>query len=147
MEKVEKEEIDMLFKLILEKTGYTQSNLTHNNQRTKVHIRRILFVICRELMGLTHHRIGALVNRDRASVIHSINKHFEEIEIYQDYSKLYRSIYKRFKTMYIHHTKKYVKYANGQIRSLEVSRQAINNEMHKYRGKIIKRNIQIQQIN
>jgi len=140
--------IKILFNLIEEKTGYNIIQLGGSNRKQElVHIRRVIFVICRDQLGLSLEKAGDIVNRNHATVLSSVNKHYTEIYIYKDYKKLYEMIFEPFKRLYLYEIKHNIQCMKKEIRVSETRRLLIDNQISYYLQTIEKREKQINQIN
>lgn len=140
--------IKILLNLIEEKTGYTVIQLGGaSRKRELIHLRRVLFAICKDQLGLSLEKAGDIVNRKHPAVCNSLKKHYTEIYIYKDYKKLYDLIYEPFKRLYLYEIKHNIQCMKKEIRVSETRRLLIDNQIGYYLQTIEKREKQINQIN
>lgn len=59
--------------------------------------RRAYIAICRLHIGATYDKIGKLVKRDHATVIHNVKAHIDWMETYQEYATTYKQIEEELK--------------------------------------------------
>lgn len=134
-------EIQILLKLIADKTGYTLADLQGpSRKRELVHIRRAFFAIARKLLGLSFQKIGDIVNRDHTTVLYALTKHNAEIDVYDDYSAIYKKLYDSLNVLYLARTDYNIEYMTRQMDILITQRDLLNNRIQEYRDKIEKVN-------
>lgn len=130
-------EIQILLKLIEDKTGYTLADLeSPNRKRELVHVRRAFFAIVRKVLKLSFERIGAILGKNHTTVIHGINKHNAEIDVYDDYSRIYKNLYDSLNVLYIARTTYSVDYMEKQVHILIVQRNLIDKRIGEYEVRI-----------
>jgi len=139
--KTKENEIQILLKLIAEKTEYTIEDLRGpSRKREIVHVRRAFFAIARKLLELPFEKIGNILNKDHATVMHSLTKHNAEIDVYDDYSKIYRNLYDSLSVLYTIRTEHNVEYMEKQMDILITKRDLLNDRIEDYKNKIKKLN-------
>ena len=127
MTETKEHEVQILLDLIEEKTGFTIEDLrSKNRKRDIVHVRRTLFVIAYKLLELPYERIGDIVDQDHSTVIHGLKKHNAEIDIYEDYTAVYQSIYKYLEVLFIARTEYNTEYMAKQMDILITQRNLLN---------------------
>ncbi len=141
MTKTKENEIQILLKLIAEKTGYSLEDLQgHSRKREIVHVRRAFFAIARKLLGLSFQKIGDIVNRDHTTVLYALTRHNAEIDVYPDYSSIYHKLHKSLEVLFIARTAYNADYMQNQIDILITQRDLLNDRIEEYRDKIEKVN-------
>ena len=134
-------EIDILLKLIEDKTDYTLDQLKGpRGRRDLTHARRAFCAISRKLLGLTFMEIGSLINRDHTTIIYALKQHESEIGIYADYDQIYKDLYSRLEILYLARTEFSEEYIQARIDLLIVQKNIINNEIDRHEKKIKKMN-------
>jgi len=134
-------EIQILLNLVKDKTGYTLDDLRGpSRKRDIVHVRRAFSAISRKLLALTFKNISEILNKDHATIIHNLNKHNAEIDIYSDYTAVYKNLYKHLELLFIARTEYNSDYMLAQINLLEVQRGLIDKRIQEYKDKIEKLN-------
>lgn len=132
-------EVKMLFRIIKDKTGYTQKQLKgERGNQEKSHVRRAFFAICRNLLDLTSGAAGELIDRDHSTALAAVKKHNIEIDAYADYTKIYKSLYKDLESLYIFQTEFDVDYIQARIDLLKLQREIIDNQIKRYQKKLNK---------
>ena len=141
MTNTKENEIQVLLNLIEEKTGYSLEQLKGpSRKREIVHVRRSFFAISRKMLGLSFEKIGAILNKEHSTVIHSLTKHNAEIDVYPDYSSVYHKIYKHLEVLFIARTEYNSEYMVKQMDILITQRDLLDKRIGEYRAKIEKLN-------
>lgn len=135
-------EIDILLRLIEEKTGHGITLLRGSSRKPKiVRTRRIFFVICRKVLKMSFPQIGYALNKDHTTVIYNLRIHSEEIDVYEKYSKRYYDIYRLFNILHIRHTNNNnAGYFKNQIDILESKKRFIDKQIKEYYIRLKKAN-------
>jgi len=134
-------EIQILLKLIENKTGYTLDDLkSGSRKRDLVLVRRAFYAIARKLLELPFKKMGNILDRDHTTVIYSVTKHNDEIDVFEEYTKVYHNIHGSLKDLYIAKTEYDAEYMQSQIDLLITQRDLIDNRIQEYRDKIEKVN-------
>ena len=134
-------EIEILLKLIEDKTGYTLDNLKSPSRRRElVHVRRAFFAIARKVLKLSFEKIGSVVEQNHSTVMHGIKKHNAEIDIYDDYTAVYKKLYDSLNVLYLARTEYDVGYMEKQVKILKTQRDLIGKRINEYENKIEKVN-------
>ena len=137
MTKTKENEIEILLKLIAEKTEYSLEDLQGTSRKRElVHVRRAFFAIARKLLGLSFQKIGDVLNKDHATVMHSLSIHNAEIDIYDDYSKTYHELHKHLEVLFVARTQYNKDYILKQIDILKTQRDLIDKRIEEYQNKI-----------
>lgn len=134
-------EIQILLKLIEEKTGYTLDDLKSlNRKRELVLVRRAFFAIARKLLELSFKKIGDVIGQDHTTVMYSLTKHNEEIDVFDEYTKVYHNIHGSLSILYVARTEYNEEYMLNQIDLLKTQKGLIDDRIKEYRNKIGKLN-------
>jgi len=137
MTKNKENEIQILLKLIAEKTEYSLDDLRGpSRKRELIHVRRAFFAIARKLLGLSFQKIGDVLEKDHSTVMHSLSRHNAEIDVYDDYSKVYKKLYDSLSVLYLARTEYNVEYMESQIDILTTKRELLNDRIQEYEDKI-----------
>ena len=130
-------EIQILLKLIVDKTGYSLKDLRGPSHKRKlVHVRRAFFAIARKLLKLSFQKIGDVLDKNHATVIHSLSKHNAEIDVYSDYSSVYYKLHKHLEVLFISRTTYNAEYMKKQMDILITQRDLLNDRIQEYQDKI-----------
>lgn len=141
MTETKKHEVQILLKLIADKTGYTLADLQGpSRKRELIHVRRSFFAIARKLLKLSFEKIGAIVNRNHATVLYALRKHNAEIDVYDDYSEVYKKLYDSLNVLYIARTDYNSDYMTKRRDILITQRNLLNDRIQEYQDKIEKLN-------
>lgn len=130
-------EIEILFKLIEEKTGYTREQLgSPRGNRDQTHARRAFCAIARKLLNLTFKEIGNILNRDHSTIIYALARHKTEIDLYEDYQKVYKSLYQQLEALYLVRVEFSTDYIQARIDVLTIQRDIINNQIKRHQAQL-----------
>ena len=130
-------EIQILLKIIVDKTAYSLEDLRGpSRKRELVHVRRAFFAIARKLLGLSFQKIGDVLGKDHATVMHSLSRHNAEIDVYDDYSKVYKKLYDSLNVLYLARTEYSVEYMEVQVDILTTQRDLLSDRIQEYQDKI-----------
>lgn len=134
-------EIAILLKLIEEKTGYTLEQLSGpRGNRDQTHARRAFCAIARKLLNLTFKEIGVMLNRDHSTIIYALDQHKSEIELYEDYAKIYKSLYQQLEALYLARIEFGSDYIQARIDLLTIQRNITDNEIKRHQSQLDKVN-------
>ena len=137
MTRIKEAEIEILFKLIEDKTGYTRDQLKGpRGKRELTHVRRAFFAISRNLLKLTYEKAGGLLDRDHSTVHTALKKHDSEVDMYDDYGKVYKDLYKGLEALYITRTEFSEQYIQARIDILTVERSIIAKQIDRHQAQL-----------
>lgn len=137
MTNTKENEIKILLRIIENKTGFTLDDLRGHSRRQKiVLVRRAFFAIARKLLELTFEKIGSITNQNHTTVIYSLAKHNEEIDVFEEYTKVYHGIHGSLKDLYVARTEYNAKYMKTQIDLLITKRDLIDKRIQEYKVRI-----------